>query len=125
AGARTEWLAAAVTLSLLVELAKTARWAGLLRLPLTGLPRLFALVLNARLLNALMPLRAGDLWRVAAVARGEGRPLVVAGGSVLVEKLLDGAALALVALLLLSETTLLPRPPLLAAGLLGLAALAL
>ena len=102
-GARPEWLAAAVGVGLAVELAKTTRWLLLLGMGLGSLPGLLALVLTGRLLNALVPLRAGDIWRVASVVRAERRSLMMAGGSVVVEKLLDGAVLAGVSLILLGS----------------------
>lgn len=101
AGARWDWLAMAVGLAFGVEVAKTFRWLLLLGLLPADLPRMLALVITGRLLNVLAPLRAGDLWRVASAARGEGRPLAIAGGSVVAEKLLDGAALGGAALGLL------------------------
>src|SRR5689334_22104873 len=90
----TDWrqLAVAIGLALSVEVVKTVRWRGLLGAPFAILPRLLTLVFGSRLLNALAPLRAGDVWRVAG-ARAERSPLVIAGGSVVVEKILDGAAL--------------------------------
>ncbi len=103
AGARPGWLAAAVGVGLAVEVSKTARWLLLLGMGLGSLPGLLALVFTGRLLNALAPLRAGDLWRVASVVRAEKRSLVMAGGSVVVEKLLDGAVLAGISLALLGS----------------------
>ncbi len=100
-GARWEWLVAAVALAFGVEVAKTLRWQLLLGLPPADLPRVLALVIAGRLLNVLAPLRAGDLWRVASAAKGEGRSLTLAGGSVVAEKLLDAAGLGGAALGLL------------------------
>src|SRR5947207_8850722 len=91
--AQWEWLGAALVLALTVEVAKTVRWQLLLGVDLARLPQLLALVFSARLLNAFMPFRAGDVWRIAFVARVERRHLVMAGGSVAAEKLIDGAAL--------------------------------
>ncbi len=101
AAARPEWLAAAIALAFSVEVAKTVRWQSLLGLGFADLPRLLALLFTGRLLNLLAPLRAGDLWRVASAAGGEGQPLLVTGGSVVAEKLLDGAALAVAGAVLL------------------------
>ncbi|HEX2987220.1 MAG TPA: glycosyltransferase, partial [Chloroflexota bacterium] len=94
AEARPEWLAVAIGTAFAVEVAKTVRWQLLLGLTFGDLPRLLALVFTGRLLNVLAPLRAGDLWRVASAATSEGQPVLVAGGSVVAEKALDGAALA-------------------------------
>jgi uncharacterized membrane protein YbhN (UPF0104 family) len=92
---------AAVLLALAVEVVKTLRWQLLLGAPLAALPRLLGVLFTGRLLNALVPLRAGDLWRVTSVSCVEQRPIVAAGGSVVIEKVLDGAALgALVAVML-------------------------
>lgn len=97
------WLLAALVTQLAVEVVKTLRWQLLLGLPAAALPELLAQVLGARLLNALAPLRAGDVWRVAFVARTQHRPLVTVGGSVLAEKLLDGAGLGALGLALLGS----------------------
>ncbi|HEX2988754.1 MAG TPA: lysylphosphatidylglycerol synthase transmembrane domain-containing protein [Chloroflexota bacterium] len=101
--ARPEWLLAAVVLALLVEVAKTVRWQLLLGVGPRVLPQLLSLVFTARLLNALVPLRAGDVWRVASVVKAEGRPLLRAGGSVVVEKLLDGALVGGLSLALIGK----------------------
>jgi hypothetical protein len=124
--ARTDWRAlvqpltelalgpfvAAVLLAFSVELVKTLRWQRLLGVPAVALPRLLGVVFTGRLLNLVAPLRAGDAWRIATAAYVEQRPLVAAGGSVLVEKALDGAALAAITCFLLWELS--------AAGLLAL-----
>ncbi len=100
-GAKVGWLLGAVAVALAVEVAKTARWQLLLGVRATTLPALLGVVFTARILNALVPLRAGDVWRVASATRGEGRPFLAAGGSVVVEKLLDGAALGGASMVLL------------------------
>jgi|GEM_PF-2070400 len=105
--ARPEWLALAVALGLAAEVAKTTRWLLLLGMRLRSLGRVLALVFTARLLNALVPLRAGDLWRIASVTRVEARPLAIAGGSVIVEKLLDGIVLGSISLALIGSAQLL------------------
>jgi GT2 family glycosyltransferase/uncharacterized membrane protein YbhN (UPF0104 family) len=101
ADARPEWLIAAIVLAFAVEVAKTVRWQLLLGLSFGDLPRLLALVFTARLLNILAPLRAGDLWRVASATASEGQPVLIAGGSVVAEKVLDGVALAAGGILLI------------------------
>ncbi len=101
--AQWQWLACAVALAVAVEVAKTVRWQLLLGVEPGRLPQLLALVFNARVLNALAPLRAGDVWRVVFAARIEGRHLVTVGGSVMVEKLLDAAALACLGLVVLGS----------------------
>jgi uncharacterized membrane protein YbhN (UPF0104 family) len=115
--ARTDWralvqpltalalgpVAAAVALAFVVEALKTLRWQLLLGAPLAAYPRLLAVVFTGRILNVLAPLRAGDLWRVASATYVESRPLVAAGGSVVVEKALDAAVLAAISVLLLWE----------------------
>lgn len=102
AEAQMQWFAVAIALALSVEIVKTVRWQALLGAPPTNLPRLLALVFGSRLLNALAPLRAGDIWRVAG-ARAERAPLVLAGGSVVVEKALDGTALGLLSIPVLAS----------------------
>jgi uncharacterized membrane protein YbhN (UPF0104 family) len=52
-------------------------------------------------LNALGPLRAGDVYRVAATARREERRLLAVGAALAAEKALDAAALALIAAVVL------------------------
>lgn len=106
AGARGEWFVLALALALAVEVGKAVRWLLLLGLPFATLPRLLGLLLTARLLNAVAPLRAGDAWRIASAVRVEGRPLMAAGGSVVVEKLLDALALGGVSLTLLGTAGL-------------------
>ncbi len=101
--ARWEWLLAAMALALLVEVAKTLRWQMLLGVGPRALPQLLSLIFTARLLNVLVPLRAGDVWRVASVVRSEGRPLLRASGSVVVEKLLDGALVGGLSLVLIGK----------------------
>jgi glycosyltransferase 2 family protein len=97
--ARTELLALAMLLAILVELVKAARWLVLLGLPWRWLRPLFGLLLVSRLLNVVAPLRAGDAWRLAVVARATQRRLLTVGGSVLAEKALDGTGLLLASLL--------------------------
>jgi uncharacterized membrane protein YbhN (UPF0104 family) len=99
AGAEPAWLAGAVALALLVQLLKGLRWAMLLGAGAGELSRLLALVLSGQLLNALAPLRAGDLWRVFAATRTGQRGLVPSGAALVLEKILDGAGLALIGLL--------------------------
>lgn len=125
-GVRPLWLVLALLLGLGVEVAKALRWQLLLGAEAAALPGLLATLLGSRVMNALAPLRAGDLWRVASAAGGEGRPLAVAGGSVVVEKLLDGCILGLAGLALVwSGAPDFPAGPLLpAVALAGLAAAA-
>jgi uncharacterized membrane protein YbhN (UPF0104 family) len=97
--ARWELVALALVLHLASELVKSVRWLVLLGLPRQALPEVIGLVLGSRLLNALSPLRAGDVWRTAYAVGAQGRAAVSSGGALLVEKLLDGGGLGLVALL--------------------------
>ncbi len=122
--ASPQMLLVALMLALSVEVAKGVRWQLLLGLPFSALPGLLALLFTSRLLNALVPARAGDLWRVASANRGEGRPLLLAGGSVVAEKLLDGATLAALAALLLRSSTGSPPPTAIMAVLPAIAAAA-
>ncbi len=91
--ANPRWVVLAVTLALTVEVAKAARWQLILGIHPAAFPSLLSVVLTGRLLNLVAPLRAGDIWRVAAVARVEQRTAAVSVASVVAEKLLDGAAL--------------------------------
>jgi uncharacterized membrane protein YbhN (UPF0104 family) len=125
AEARIGWLIVAVLLALAVEVVKTVRWQWLLGTGATSLPGLLSVMLTARLLNALVPLRAGDVWRVTAAIRVQERPLVAAGGAVVGEKLLDGIALGTISMLLFwSAGPATPLILLLAAAMLGGAAAA-
>jgi hypothetical protein len=78
---------------LAVEVAKTMRWQLLLGLRLTVQLDLLAQVLTSRLLNALGPVRAGDIWRIVVVNRVRERPIITAGSSVVIEKVFDGLLL--------------------------------
>jgi uncharacterized membrane protein YbhN (UPF0104 family) len=121
AHAEWSWLAVGVFLALAVELAKTLRWQLILGLEAGRFPRLLAQVLNARMLNALTPFRAGDLWRVVSAARLEHRRIVTVGGSVIAEKALDAAALACLGLAVVGTT----GSPLMSAGVVVFAVLAI
>jgi glycosyltransferase 2 family protein len=116
--AQVEWLVAALVVALSVEIVKTLRWQLLLGVEPERLSGLLALVLTARLLNALAPLRTGDIWRIGSVARAERRHLLTAGGSVFAEKVLDGVALGSLSVAALGSADSAPLPLLVAAGLL-------
>jgi glycosyltransferase 2 family protein len=103
AAANPLMLGLAIALALTVEVSKGARWLLLLGLDGRVFPRLLAVLLSGRVLNAVAPLRAGDVWRIASVAAREERPVALVAGSVMVEKLLDGSALALCGILLLGS----------------------
>jgi uncharacterized membrane protein YbhN (UPF0104 family) len=120
AEAQWQWLACAVALALGVEVAKAVRWQLLLGVEPGRLLQLLALVFNTRVLNALTPLHAGDVWRVVFAARIEGRHLVTVGGSVMVEKLFDAVALGCLGLVVVGSV----RPDLPEAAVAGLALLA-
>jgi len=103
ASANFGWLGIALVLALIVEVLKAARWQLLLG-GQGSFPVLLSTLLTSRLMNALTPVRAGDLWRVAAAARGDERPLVAAGGSVVAEKVLDGAVLGAISVALVGAS---------------------
>lgn len=88
------WLGAAIALALGVEALKALRWRVLLGPTPTRFRALLACLLTARLLNAVAPLRAGDVWRLAATGDAPRGRLLVPAAVLLAEKLLDGAALA-------------------------------
>jgi uncharacterized membrane protein YbhN (UPF0104 family) len=131
--ARREWLLAAAALALAVEVVKAARWALLLGSGVRVFGGLLGILLTGRLLNAVAPVRAGDLWRVAAAARALDRSLVGSFAAVAAEKALDlvavGSCGALFAVLLgaplalSTDAAFSPRG--IGAGLLGLLAVAL
>ena len=101
--ARLDLLLLALLAALLVELAKATRWLLLLRPPRPPLRPVLGLLLAARLLNLVAPLRAGDAWRLIVATRSPGRSVLPVGGSLLVEKALDGGALLLFGLLVLGQ----------------------
>jgi uncharacterized membrane protein YbhN (UPF0104 family) len=86
-------------LHLASELLRAVRWLLLLDLPRQALPEVIGLLLGSRLLNALTPLRAGDVWRTLYAVGAQGRAAATSGGALLVEKLLDAGGLGLVTLL--------------------------
>lgn len=93
----------AVGAALLVEVAKALRWQLILTGHLRSAHYLLALLLTARVVNSLLPLRAGDLWRIASVSRGTQACLVCSAASVGIEKAFDAVALGYLALLVLGS----------------------
>jgi hypothetical protein len=89
--------------SLSVQLAlRSWRWALLLSAATgaTVRPRRVLGPLTASyLVNAVLPARLGEVVRTVLVARGEGRPIGAVAASVIVERMLDLAALIAVGLL--------------------------
>ncbi|MCS6802717.1 MAG: lysylphosphatidylglycerol synthase transmembrane domain-containing protein [Chloroflexota bacterium] len=86
---------------LLTTYAKAARWTALSGLPQRASRRLLPGLVIGQLVNTLIPARLGDLARavVAGEATGLGKAFLL--GTVVLEKLIDGLCVLLVAALLL------------------------
>lgn len=102
------WVSLAVLSVLVNILLKGIRWYRLTAEVgrRAGIPRVIAANVAGQLLNFIYPARAGDVSRVLIVGQG-GREKAYALGSVVLEKLIDLAAYALLAVVLL---ILLPLP---------------
>ncbi|MSP11499.1 MAG: hypothetical protein EXR62_00945 [Chloroflexi bacterium] len=101
------WLALAWLATAAVYLATAWRWRALFQAPGPGFsaPPLLPLLAGlwvAQLFNLILPGKAGPLARAAFLRLRESRTLAFVLGTVLVEKLLEGITLLLVALVLLA-----------------------
>jgi uncharacterized membrane protein YbhN (UPF0104 family) len=94
--AQFSWLLAAIGLVFTIEVGKAWRWQLLLGVERTAFGMLLSLLFHARLLNALAPFRAGEVWRVAATSAGSTGAVPRSVGSIVVEKGLDAAALGVI-----------------------------
>lgn len=116
------WLVVAIGLLLCAQALRAVRWYGLLRWQCT--PRLqpcVQAVLGGQIINWLLPVRGGDVWRVWRVYRTQQHTLWWTAGSIVVEKSLDALVLGAFAGALL----LTPLPDGVPAGLVRLLATAL
>jgi uncharacterized protein (TIRG00374 family) len=113
------WTAAAFLAVLLTTTAKVVRWQQLIPPPRPGLPALGKALLIGQMVNALLPVRAGDIARAYVIGQETETGAATALGTIAAEKaydlaflLLSGAAAAL----------LVPLPSWLNVSLIGLTA---
>lgn len=99
------WISLALVGVVGVALAKTARWAALY--PTAEHPvsfwQLFTILMGAQMVNVLIPIRLGELMRIGLMKQA-GQPGAVTISTLVVEKTLDLAAAALVAVALVTLT---------------------
>jgi uncharacterized protein (TIRG00374 family) len=91
-------LAPVLILQALAWWVRSVRWRTLLS-PFQATPaaRLFPIVIIGAMMSALVPGRPGEFWRAHAVGRREGFSRSTAFGTIVVERVLDGLILALLA----------------------------
>ncbi len=96
-GVTAGWLVLAPVFLLCGYLCRILRWQAMLRLenPSIGMGRTAVAFLSSIAANNLLPLRAGDVLRCVAFPRWLGVPIGPVTAGVLVERLLDMAALIL------------------------------
>jgi len=77
---------------------RTVRWRILLS-PFQPIPtsRLFTIVMTGAMVNTLVPGRAGEFWRAHTLGRREGLSRATAFGTIVVERVIDGLVLVLIA----------------------------
>jgi uncharacterized protein (TIRG00374 family) len=77
---------------------RTVRWRFLLS-PFQPIPttRLFSIVMTGALINNLVPGRAGEFWRAHTVGRREGLSRATTFGTIVVERVIDGVVLVVLA----------------------------
>ncbi len=102
-------LAPVLVLQALAWWMRSVRWRVLLS-PFQAIhaARLFPIVIIGAMMSALVPGRPGEFWRAHVLGRREGLSRSTAFGTIVVERVLDGfvlALLALVALLAIGSST--------------------
>ena len=77
---------------------RTVRWRFLLS-PFQSIPttRLFSIVMTGAMINNLVPGRAGEFWRAHTVGRREGLSRATTFGTIVVERVIDGVVLVVLA----------------------------
>ena len=77
---------------------RTVRWRFLLS-PFQPIPttRLFSIVMTGAMINNLVPGRAGEFWRAHTVGRREGLSRATTFGTIVVERVIDGVVLVVLA----------------------------
>lgn len=92
------WLLAAVALLAAGQALRAARWWRILNWEARPAgERAFQGLMGGQVLNWLLPIRLGEIWRIWHVNRTGANSLVWIGGGVVVEKSADSLALALMA----------------------------
>jgi len=91
-------LAPVLVLQTLSWWVRSVRWRVLLS-PFQATPtaRLFPIVMVGAMVNNLIPARAGEFWRAHTLGRREGFSRSTAFGTIVVERVLDGMVLVLLA----------------------------
>jgi uncharacterized protein (TIRG00374 family) len=91
-------LAPVVGLQAMAWWLRTVRWRLLLS-PFQSIPtkRLFSIVMTGAMINNLVPGRAGEFWRAHTVGRREGLSRATTFGTIVVERVIDGAVLVVLA----------------------------
>ena len=101
-------LAPVLILQALAWWVRSLRWRALLSpFQATSAARLFPIVIIGAMISALVPGRPGEFWRAHVLGRREGLSRSTAFGTIVVERVLDGLVLALlasVALLVIGST---------------------
>ncbi len=93
---------AVLTLQALAWWLRSVRWRVLLSsVKATPISRLLPIVMIGATINNLIPARAGELWRAHTLGRREGFSRSTAFGTIVVERVLDGMVLVLLASLAL------------------------
>ena len=113
---------------------RTVRWRFLLS-PFQPIPttRLFSIVMTGAMINNLVPGRAGEFWRAHTVGRREGLSRATTFGTIVVERVIDGVVLVVLAAVMVLAIGPTPSLAILTASMLvvfgvalgGIAALAL
>ena len=113
---------------------RTVRWRLLLS-PFQPIAttRLFSIVMTGAMINNLVPGRAGEFWRAHTVGRREGLSRVTTFGTIVVERVIDGVVLVVLAAVMVLAIGPTPSLAILTASMLvvfgvalgGIAALAL
>lgn len=102
-------LAPVLVLQAVVWSIRTVRWQVLLSpFRATRAAGLFPIVMIGAMINNLIPARAGEFWRAHTLGRREGLSRSTVFGTIVVERVLDGLVLALlasVALLAIGSST--------------------
>ncbi len=91
-------LAPVLVLQALAWWVRSVRWRVLLSpFQATSAARLFPIVMIGTMINSLVPARAGEFWRAHTLGRREGLSRSTTFGTIVVERVLDGLVLVLLA----------------------------
>ncbi len=104
AAASSGWISLALVGVVAVGLAKTARWAALYPAERrVSFWPLFTILMGAQMVNVLIPIRLGEVIRIGLMKQA-GQPGAATLSTLVIEKTLDLAAAALVAVALIALT---------------------